>query len=365
MIFRVLIHVCLLLMWGIWPLTTMAHQPSDSYMLLDVKGQDIQVRWHVALRDLNHIFMLDADGDHKVTWGEFSDRSGEVDKMLRAALSVQNDKVGCAPQPVQFQVEQMSSGAFIVANFVIRCSRPIANLNLHYDFLFEFDPSHRGIAKLTEGDTHHPIIFTDDQRGKTLRIGTHSVGGYALQYLELGIEHILSGMDHVLFILGLILGSMNASRLEIKRLMLAASVFTIAHCTTLVLSAIGYFSPSAQIVEPLIALSIVFVAVNNIVKWITRWELVLVFPFGLFHGLGFSSTLDIVHLPLGEKLWSLLAFNVGIEIGQLLVVATVVPLIFMALTKIRSSTIVVCCSSVMAVLSFLWFLERLFNFQFL
>lgn len=360
---RALIYVCLLLGWAIWPGIAMAHQPSDAYMLLEVKGQDLHVRWHVALRDLNHVFMLDADGDRKVSWGEFLDRSGEIDDMLRRSLRVQNDKTDCAPQPSQFQVEQLPSGPFIVADFVVRCAHPIASLDLHYDFLFEFDPSHRGIANLAEGKVRHPIVFTDEQRDKTVQVGERDAHGYVLQYVKLGVEHILSGMDHVLFVIGLILASLSAGRLNFKRLLLAASAFTVAHCTTLVLSATGYFSPPGRIVEPLIALSIIFVAVNNITKWVTRWELVFVFLFGLCHGLGFSSTLDIVQLPLGEKLLSLFSFNVGIEIGQLLVIGVVVPLLFLALTKVRSSMIVVWCSTVMAGFSSIWFVERAFNFS--
>jgi HupE / UreJ protein len=360
---RGLVRVCLLIGWGIWPLIALAHQPSDAYMHLEVKGQDLQVRWHIALRDLNHVFMLDADGDHKVSWGEFLDRSGEVDDMLRKSLRVQNDKATCAPQPAQFQVEQLSSGTFIVADFVVRCAHTIASLDLRYDFLFEFDPSHRGLANLAEGEVRHPIVFTDEQRDKALRVGARDTHGYVFQYLRLGVEHILSGMDHVLFVVGLILASLNAGRLGFKQLLLAVSAFTVAHCTTLVLSAAGYFSPPGRIVEPLIALSIVFVAVNNITRSITRWELVLVFLFGLFHGLGFSSTLDIVRLPLGEKLLTLASFNVGIEIGQLLVIGATVPLLFLALTKVRSSTIVVCCSAGMAGFSSIWFVERAFNFS--
>ncbi len=140
----------------------------------------------------------------------------------------------------------------------------------------------------------------------------------AREYLWLGVLHIVPrGLDHILFVLGLVL-----LRLRTRELLLQVTTFTVAHTLTLALSTLGLVQLPGSIVEPLIALSIAYVALENL--W--REELVtsrmlVVFVFGLIHGLGFAGVLGELGLPRGHFLVSLLSFNVGVEIGQLLVVA--------------------------------------------
>ena len=125
------------------------------------------------------------------------------------------------------------------------------------------------------------------------------------------------GLDHILFVVGLFL---LAPRL--RPLAVQISTFTLAHSITLALGAIGLLRISPSIVEPLIALSIVFVCVENFITVrLSKWRIVTVFSFGLLHGLGFASVLDEVGLAAGNFVTALLGFNVGVELGQLLVVA--------------------------------------------
>lgn len=138
------------------------------------------------------------------------------------------------------------------------------------------------------------------------------------QYLWLGYTHILpKGLDHILFVLGLFLLSPRA-----KTMLLQVTAFTIAHSITLGLSIYGIVSVPSRIVEPLIALSIAYVAVENLVtRELKPWRLALVFMFGLLHGLGFAGVLSELGLPSDEFLTALLTFNVGVELGQLSVIA--------------------------------------------
>jgi HupE / UreJ protein len=148
-------------------------------------------------------------------------------------------------------------------------------------------------------------------------IGPSARGGTALRFLRLGFEHILPlGVDHVLFVLGLALLSPRASTLVAQ-----VTAFTVAHTATLALSTYGVVRLPSRVVEPLIALSIVYVAVENLVTERLRpWRIALVFAFGLLHGLGFAGALEALGLPEGDRLLSLLSFNVGVELGQLAVV---------------------------------------------
>lgn len=138
------------------------------------------------------------------------------------------------------------------------------------------------------------------------------------QYLQLGFIHILpDGLDHVLFVLGLLLLTT-----QIPPLLVQVTAFTLAHCLTLVLALYGWIELPPHIVEPLIALSIAYVAVENIfVRRLTPWRPILVFGFGLLHGLGFAGILSDLGLPAHERLTALIAFNIGIETGQLAVIA--------------------------------------------
>ena len=140
----------------------------------------------------------------------------------------------------------------------------------------------------------------------------------ALLYFKIGVQHILpGGTDHILFVLALFLASER-----MRSLIIQISAFTIAHTATLGLTAAGVINPPPEIVEPLIALSIAFVAVENVFfKDISRWRPLVIFGFGLFHGMGFAGFISEVGLP-PEQFWSsLIGFNIGVEIGQLAVVA--------------------------------------------
>jgi hypothetical protein len=139
------------------------------------------------------------------------------------------------------------------------------------------------------------------------------------RYLALGFTHIVpGGLDHILFVLGLFLLSLRR-----KTILSQITAFTVAHSLTLAATIYGVVSLSPRIVEPLIALSIVYVAVENLLLSEARpWRIAIVFGFGLLHGMGFAGVLQELGLPRSELLTALVSFNVGVEAGQLTVVAS-------------------------------------------
>ena len=153
------------------------------------------------------------------------------------------------------------------------------------------------------------LAALDEQRGffETLRL-----------YMTIGIGHILpDGADHILFVLAVFLASVR-----VKALVWQISAFTVAHTATLGLAAVGFITPSAALVEPLIAFTIAFVAIENLVfKEMSAWRPVVVFAFGLIHGLGFAGFFGELGLPPGQFWSALIGFNLGVEIGQLSVIA--------------------------------------------
>jgi len=178
-------------------------------------------------------------------------------------------------------------------------------------------------------------------------------------YLQLGFTHILPfGLDHILFVLGLFLLSP-----KLKPLLWQISAFTIAHSITLSLSMFNVINISPAIVEPVIALSIVFIAVENIVtKDLKPWRIAIIFLFGMIHGLGFAGVLKELGLPPGQFVNALISFNVGVELGQI----TVVLLAYFAVglwfkSKVWYRDRIVIPGSVMiAVIASYWTIQRIF-----
>lgn len=177
------------------------------------------------------------------------------------------------------------------------------------------------------------------------------------QYLWLGYTHILpKGADHILFVLGLFLLSAR-----VKPLLLQVTAFTIAHSITLGLSMYGIVSLPSRVVEPLIAFSIAYVAIENLVtRELKPWRIAVVFLFGLLHGLGFAGVLRELGLPRHEFVTALLTFNLGVEGGQLTIIAAA--MLLTASFKHKSwyrQRVVVPASIVIAVIGLYWFVVRL------
>ncbi len=177
-------------------------------------------------------------------------------------------------------------------------------------------------------------------------------------YIKIGIGHILpDGADHILFVLAIFLASTR-----LRALVIQVSAFTVAHTATLALAASGVISPSSAVVEPLIAFTIAFVAIENLFfKDMTRWRPAVVFLFGLVHGMGFAGFFGELGLPPGQFWSALIGFNVGVEIGQLAVVVLVWPLL-RALARLRDGRparlVAEVASAGICGLGVYWFLTR-------
>lgn len=185
-----------------------------------------------------------------------------------------------------------------------------------------------------------------------------STSSIAWEYLKLGYGHILPlGFDHILFIVSLLLLSP-----KLKPLLIQASTFTIAHSITLGLSMFGWIHPIPAIVEPLISISILLVALENIFSnKLKTTRLLVVFLFGLVHGMGFASALQGLGLPQSSYLLGIIMFNIGVELGQI----TVILVAYLILIKWLSTKmdykkfIVIPISSVIAIVAIFWTVQRI------
>jgi len=190
-----------------------------------------------------------------------------------------------------------------------------------------------------------------------------SVASTAALYVSIGVRHILpDGLDHILFVLAVFLAS-----IKLRALVIQISAFTVAHTATLALAATGVITPTPALVEPLIALTIGFVAVENLIfKDMTRWRPAVVFGFGLVHGMGFAGFFGELGLPPGQFWSALISFNIGVEIGQLLVIITAAAMGWGLRRALKDSTgarqyrrfVVLPGSALIGFIGFWWAVER-------
>ncbi|MEU6714191.1 HupE/UreJ family protein [Nonomuraea sp. NPDC046802] len=192
----------------------------------------------------------------------------------------------------------------------------------------------------------------------TVRVGEHSATNQIGEFFLLGAEHLLFGLDHVLFLLALLIGARR-----LRDVVLTATAFTVAHSITFLLAAMGTVAVPGEIVEPIIAASIVVVAVANLLgreeDRLGRLRLPIVFAFGLVHGLGFAGALDIDESGSWELLLSLLSFNVGIEATQLVLIAVLFPLLTLLRRTSAARWAVLALSVPIVAVSVYWFFERI------
>lgn len=202
-------------------------------------------------------------------------------------------------------------------------------------------------------------------------VGTPPTLGQVLgSFVKLGVHHVLAGIDHVLFVVVLLLAAARATRDQslsrgLREVALVVTGFTLGHSVTLVAAGLGWVHVEPRLTESVIALSIVAVAVENVVRREIRWRALTATLFGLVHGFGFASVLGETELPRRGAVWALFTFNVGIELGQLAVVAAVfVPLALAARKPWYERKLMWPASGVIAALAAVWLAKRAFGLDF-
>lgn len=183
----------------------------------------------------------------------------------------------------------------------------------------------------------------------------------SIEYLKQGFTHVIPlGFDHILFILSIFLLNSN-----LRSVIIQCSVFTLAHSLTLGLTAVGFIIPNSNVIEPLIALSILFTSIENIIhNKINPWRMIIIFVFGLIHGMGFANALNEIGLSQTHFISSLLFFNIGVEAGQIAIIGLAYFLISKPFSKKEwyFSRVVYPLTSAIGCVALYWTIERiLFN----
>lgn len=226
--------------------------------------------------------------------------------------------------------------------------------------LFPYDDAHQTFLNVYDeaGLTAQAILGADQTRYEYFAGSRQGVLAVARKFVPAGVRHILIGPDHLLFLVGLLLlGG------PLRRLLLVITGFTVAHSVTLALAVLGVVTPPGRLVEPIIALSIVYVGADNLLARGGRdMRVWIALVFGLVHGFGFASVLRDMGLPSGALGWSLFSFNLGVEIGQVMVAAVVAAAVMTlrARSDLAGRRLAVAGSALVIAAGTVWFVQRVF-----
>ncbi len=349
-----------------------AHKASDAYLTLAQEGEAVTGRLDVALRDLDNVLDLDADGDGAITWGEVRTRQREIAGYALARLRLRSGGESCTLEAPTLAIDTHSDGAYAVLDLKGQCPAAAPALNVEYRLLFDADRQHRGLTRFTSGGQETSLAFSVDSPHATLAVGGSAFAQFAA-YVREGVQHIMSGFDHILFLVSLLLPavlvrsrdgwapapSFRAAFWDVFRVVTA---FTIAHSITLTLATLGIVELPSRLVESAIALSVVLAALNNLFPVVGDGRWAVAFGFGLIHGFGFANSLADLGLPAGSLALSLAGFNVGVELGQLAIVMVFLPLAFFVRASWGYRRVALGAgSAAIATLAGLWFVGRAFD----
>ena len=308
----------------------------------------------VAGQSVRYALSLPAEG-----LGDATRDLRELAAAVARHVTIEADGAACSGVPAETRPPSAGRASIEVV-VLYACAAPIRNLSIRdgIDALLGVD--HHTIADIQWPGGARQVIFEKGQRQASIAItgerrAERRAAGQFVFYLGLGVEHIIGGIDHLLFLLALL-----ALATSLWQTVKIVTAFTVAHSITLSLAALGLVDVPSSIVEPLIAASIVWVAVENLVAPAgagRRW--LIAGLFGLVHGLGFASALVELGLSRDALVRALVGFNIGVELGQLAFVAVVMPPLVWASRPGRLPRLPQILSVIVALVGAVWLVERL------
>ena len=361
----------------LWSSVAMAHSSSNSYLTLNAPKGPLTLRADLHLRDVDLIFDLDADRDGQVTWGETHMRSAELASWLNQGLQLSAAGQKCQLGVADLQASEHADGTYLSAQWTPDCPgvSDLSNVSLalRYGLMFDQDSLHRGLLKVDLPGFQSSALLSPERPEAQLSQADSSAWRVFGRYIVEGVWHIWIGIDHIVFLLSLlVLAPLQPSRQRITQwpaaqqarpvlidVLAVVTAFTVAHSITLGLTILGWLTPPPDLVEPAIALSVVLAALNNLlgINSLKRWR--LAFVFGLVHGFGFASVLLDLGLPASALVAALGGFNVGVELGQLAIVLVFLPIAWLLRrTRFYRWVVVAGGAAAIVVLGLVWTLER-------
>jgi HupE / UreJ protein len=347
-----------------------AHTQSYGFLRATVHDDRVSGQLELAVRDLDLAYALDADADGNVTWGELRKRESELAPLVLRKISIGPAGAPCELVPGAIAIDSRGGENYAIFPFTGSCEVLGSQVRVGYDLMFALDAQHRGLVNFDKGDIGRSTVMTPETRVAVLDLESGNRLDVVSSFISHGVHHIWNGYDHMLFLVTLLLPAVVMRSGNVWRPVESlggavwattrvVTAFTLAHSITLSAAASGIVELPSRLVECVIAASVAVAAINNLFPVVSQRVWIAAFVFGLMHGFGFASVLTDLGLPPGGRLVALFAFNVGVELGQLAVVAGLLPVLFLMR---RSSTYTQVAlpagSMVIMVIGVTWILQR-------
>lgn len=344
-----------------------AHQGSEGYVQLTQTTAGARLQVDAALRDLDVPLKVDADGSGQLTAGEVKAAWPAIDAYVKARVQL----VGCELASAGQTVVTREDAAYASLAYDARCTQDTSKTTappIRYVLFKDIDTNHRATARIEWAGVVTAQVL--NQQDAVAADASNEALSKPWAFLREGIHHIVTGYDHVLFLLCLLLPSVmrrtHKGWVPVDQLPQAlwpvlgiVTAFTVAHSITLTLAALQWVSLPARVVEPLIAVTIVIAALDNLWPVLGRRRFLMTFLFGLIHGFGFAGVLQELELPTTAFVGALLQFNLGLELGQVAIVAAVAALLFLVRARAAYVPWVIRGGSMAAIaVAVAWFIER-------
>jgi len=383
------------------PLTSYGHKPNQSYIYLRVYEKDgIEGRFEINYVDINKI--LGTNFDKKASYSEYEPYIEQLQKYFLLHTSFNSTYGNHKISYTDAIKHDVGLGSFLKLNFKLQNSLKVPDeLEVEYSGIFEKDDTHRGFLLIEynwkggviNNEAMISLSFTPNDTKETLSLTETSVWNGFIAMIQQGVWHIWIGLDHILFLLALILPSVvrrwndpsvqnyNGSKMDVDKssfitwdwfpvekfkpaflyIVKVVTFFTIAHTITLSLASLQIINLPSRFVESIIALSIGLAAYHNIRPIFKGRDWIIAFVFGLFHGFGFASVLSDLGLTSEFLTLSLLGFNIGVELGQLVIIFMIFPILFFMRKLKLYPKVLVYGSILLIIISLYWFVERAFD----
>lgn len=362
-----------------------AHELSSGYLTLNA-GEENTYSGELLLKpdDIGQVAGLDTNGNGALTWGEIHQNQPLLERYITKVLSIRVDDSPCEINLSMPNIRSVSGDSYLVSPIQVMCESD-GTLGIHYDGIFEHSPTHKLLvnvnladqsgsrlqssSKSSSDNTSVTSVLDTDSRSVTFDASTTSLTALFISLVYEGVWHIFIGIDHILFLVATLLTvnlvrehkqwqkEPSTSRI-LKHTVILVSAFTLAHSITLTATALNFIALDSRLVELGIAISVLLTALNNIYPLIVRLG-IITFAFGLLHGMGFASVFADLNAQSNNLVLSVAAFNIGVEVGQLAIVAVLLPLLlWLRHFAFYAKTLMPLLSSIIAIIAINWTIQR-------
>ncbi len=346
-----------------------SHQLYESYLFFDLTPPNApQLRWEVESNNLESVFDLDSNKNEIISWKELKKFKPQILNYLNPHFQLWMDSQKIDLHFDSFELERKDDQTFLILSQTLNPRNSVQSIRINYDLFFDMDPQQICMIRIQQKDKQAPVVETlkKNKRNINIELENFSITTSMLNFFIEGIWHIWMGWDHLLFLLMLIVASLNQylvsqTRAQVgKEIIKIVTSFSIAHSVTLILSSLEIITLPVKWVEISIAVSVLITAIVNLrpKQAPALWQ--VAFVFGLIHGFGFANALQAMELEGEYLVYLLFSFNIGVETGQLALVLIVLPLLMYLKRKMSLFSIVMkLISSTTAVIAIKWVIERI------